>query len=696
LPCLVSESNKWSRVFWFFFQSRSAARAPPLTRPPRLQKTKKNTKWKTGDTYLCLTRCYEIDAEDFFEVRWRRRASVRAAARLAARKKAAAATGGSVGGGRGRASSLSARLDSAGGASSATLPAAVDEDAEDVDCIERVRDAVSLVDADTGAPLDIAQAEADYCRRRALSRRRASANAPGADDDALEAGAGGADGNDKVAAAVAASNRRPRAVALLHDYPALSRWAFGRRLGTAILSPFQVMLIVGICIAYQITGSEALHSIAMSARALAQTAAAPAGGGLSSDAAAASASAAANSAAVPKAPFYVAFAVLQGAFAVGLGSIAESSLVSFGGVVASVVYCGVASGLSLAAVAWRAQSGGPAPDHGPANALYAPGGAATGPNAPGGPVLGAAFAALNAVSMFLFTMGGHNIALETQAVLPSPPPSTLPAMRRGVDVAFAITAVACFWVGVTGYAAFGSSVGDNILTTLSKAAVGGAQSSGVSASGAAASALGALSPASLVAVRVAVIVAQFAIFAHVLAAYNVYAQTLWAGAERRLAGAWQDWRDKKAGGGGKGQGAAAAAAASPSPSSPAVVADAKAARREALGAMLARAPLRLVYVVAVLAVAFAVPFFGAVAGIVGAACITPTTFVLPYALEVVRHRAYDRTDDGRASRPRSTLPAWRLAACWVGGLGASLVGLAGTAASVYLIVAQLGAKNNKH
>jgi hypothetical protein len=400
--------------------------------------------------------------------------------------------------------------------------------------------------------------------------------------------------------------------------------------------------------------------------------------------------------ALPKAPFYIAFAAAQALLAVACGSIAESGAVSLGGVVASVVYCGVASALSLAIVAWRNANPSLAPplSHAPSDALYNPAGPGTGPRAPGGPTLGAAFTALNAVAMFLFTMGGHNIALETQAVLPVPPPSTIPAMTKGVNVAFLITALACFWTGLTGYSAFGSFVGENILSTISAAAVG-ATAGGASTT----NPLATWPAASIVAVRVACIVAEFAIFAHVLAAYNVYAQTLWVGAERRLSRRWKDWRacaeeakKKKQQQGNNNKQAGSAPPPPPPPPPP------TRRRRWSLSPStteaLARAPLRLLYVVAVLAVAVSVPFFGPVAGVVGAFCITPTTFVLPYALEVLRHRTYDRTDDGLKKASGSTLPAWRVAACWVAGVGASAVGLAGTAASVYIILAQLRAKHS--
>ena len=61
--------------------------------------------------------------------------------------------------------------------------------------------------------------------------------------------------------------------------------------------------------------------------------------------------------------------------------------------------------------------------------------------------------------------GGHNIALEIQATLPSPP--TVRRMMRGVNVAFVVTGVLYFAVAISGYAAMGRDAGSNIILSLS-------------------------------------------------------------------------------------------------------------------------------------------------------------------------------------------------------------------------------------
>lgn len=76
------------------------------------------------------------------------------------------------------------------------------------------------------------------------------------------------------------------------------------------------------------------------------------------------------------------------------------------------------------------------------------------------------FSALGDVA---FAYAGHNVVLEIQATIPSTPqiPSKKP-MWKGVVVAYIIVAVCYFPVALVGYYIFGNSVDDNILITLEK------------------------------------------------------------------------------------------------------------------------------------------------------------------------------------------------------------------------------------
>jgi hypothetical protein len=77
------------------------------------------------------------------------------------------------------------------------------------------------------------------------------------------------------------------------------------------------------------------------------------------------------------------------------------------------------------------------------------------------------FGIFNALGTVAFAYGGHNVVLEIQATMPSPPATYRPYMR-GVYVAYAILSWCYFGVAISGYWAFGNSVGGNILLTIGK------------------------------------------------------------------------------------------------------------------------------------------------------------------------------------------------------------------------------------
>ncbi|KAL6983839.1 hypothetical protein U1Q18_017213 [Sarracenia purpurea var. burkii] len=76
---------------------------------------------------------------------------------------------------------------------------------------------------------------------------------------------------------------------------------------------------------------------------------------------------------------------------------------------------------------------------------------------------------LSALGDVAFAYAGHNVVLEIQASLPSTPerPSKR-AMWKGVVVAYIIVALCYFPVAIAGYYVFGNAVDDNILITLEK------------------------------------------------------------------------------------------------------------------------------------------------------------------------------------------------------------------------------------
>lgn len=79
------------------------------------------------------------------------------------------------------------------------------------------------------------------------------------------------------------------------------------------------------------------------------------------------------------------------------------------------------------------------------------------------------FNVFNALGDVAFAYAGHNVVLEIQATIPSTPgkPSKIP-MWRGVVFAYIVVALCYFPVALVGYWAFGNSVDDDILITLSR------------------------------------------------------------------------------------------------------------------------------------------------------------------------------------------------------------------------------------
>ncbi|KAH7446318.1 hypothetical protein KP509_01G051400 [Ceratopteris richardii] len=77
------------------------------------------------------------------------------------------------------------------------------------------------------------------------------------------------------------------------------------------------------------------------------------------------------------------------------------------------------------------------------------------------------FGIFNALGQIAFAYAGHNVVLEIQATIPSTPekPSKV-AMWRGVIVAYLVVAICYFPVALVGYWAFGNAVTDNILLDL--------------------------------------------------------------------------------------------------------------------------------------------------------------------------------------------------------------------------------------
>lgn len=71
----------------------------------------------------------------------------------------------------------------------------------------------------------------------------------------------------------------------------------------------------------------------------------------------------------------------------------------------------------------------------------------------------------NSLGIIAFAYGGHNVILEIQATMPSPP-ATLKPYMNGVYIAYGIVSWCYFTVAFSGYWAYGFGAKDNILFTL--------------------------------------------------------------------------------------------------------------------------------------------------------------------------------------------------------------------------------------
>ncbi|PKU70496.1 lysine histidine transporter 1 [Dendrobium catenatum] len=203
-------------------------------------------------------------------------------------------------------------------------------------------------------------------------------------------------------------------------YHELGQQAFGERLGLYIVVPQQLIVEVGVCIVYMVTGGKSLKkfhdTVCTDCKNIKLT------------------------------YFIMIFASVH---------FVLSQLPNFNSI-SGVSLAAAVMSLSYSTIAWGASV-----DKGKQE------GVEYGYRAPttGGTVLGF-FGALGDVA---FAYAGHNVVLEIQATIPSTPekPSKKP-MWRGVVVAYIIVALCYFPVALVGYWAFGNAVEDNVLISLEK------------------------------------------------------------------------------------------------------------------------------------------------------------------------------------------------------------------------------------
>ncbi|KAI3426772.1 Aa_trans domain-containing protein [Psidium guajava] len=203
-------------------------------------------------------------------------------------------------------------------------------------------------------------------------------------------------------------------------YHELGQHAFGEKLGLWIVVPQQLIVEVGVCIVYMITGGKSIKKI----HNVLCTDCQP----------------------IKTSYFIIIFASIHFVLA-HLPNFNSISVVSLAAAVMS---------LSYSTIAWTASlHKGVQPD---VDYSYK-----------GKDTQSVVFNFFSALGDVAFAYAGHNVVLEIQATIPSTPekPSKKP-MWKGVVVAYIVVAICYFPVALVGYYVFGNAVDDNILITLEK------------------------------------------------------------------------------------------------------------------------------------------------------------------------------------------------------------------------------------
>ncbi|RHN69275.1 putative amino acid transporter, transmembrane domain-containing protein [Medicago truncatula] len=204
----------------------------------------------------------------------------------------------------------------------------------------------------------------------------------------------------------------------LDRYHELGQEAFGEKLGLWIVVPQQIVVEVGTCIVYMVTGGKSLKKV--------HDTLCP------------------DCKEIKTSYWIIIFASVNFVLA-QCPSLNSISVVSLSAAVMSLTYSTIAWGASLKkGVAPNVDYGTKA--HSTADAV---------------------FNFLSALGDVAFAYAGHNVVLEIQATMPSTPenPSKKP-MWKGVIFAYIGVAFCYFPVAFIGYYMFGNSVDDNILITL--------------------------------------------------------------------------------------------------------------------------------------------------------------------------------------------------------------------------------------
>lgn len=239
------------------------------------------------------------------------------------------------------------------------------------------------------------------------------------------------------------SNLHEREHKRYNTYRQIGESIWGPRIGTLAVVPVQFSLMVGLCITYSVTAGESMKGV-VDSRCLSSSSSQIEGEG-------------GEECGGSIAPWIIMF----GMFQLALSQVPDfHSLwwVSLLGGIMSVGYCSIATGASWAHLN---SSSSQLDDSGSHNSTGSNSTTIDDDNKEATSI----FSIFNALGTIAFTFGGQAVLPEIQATL-ARPPSTATSMMKGISVSYIIVIIAYYSVAIAGYAAYGTSVKEDVLLSI--------------------------------------------------------------------------------------------------------------------------------------------------------------------------------------------------------------------------------------
>lgn len=217
----------------------------------------------------------------------------------------------------------------------------------------------------------------------------------------------------------------------LNTYREIGQHVWGETKGWWAVAPVQCTLMAGLCITYAVTAGQSLKGIAS-----AECSGVDCQDGIG--------------------PWIVVFGIVQ-LFLSQVPDFHSLWWVSLLGGVMSIGYCTIAAGGSIAV----------ALDDGVDNSMTNSTDTDGVHTDSSGSTADTVFGIMNALGSVAFTFGGQAVVPEIQATLATPPRSPV-SMMKAIGASYIVVFFTYYSVGISGYAAFGSSVEPDILLSIKR------------------------------------------------------------------------------------------------------------------------------------------------------------------------------------------------------------------------------------